>query len=222
MKTVLITGAYSPLGRAITQEFISSGYRVYGTTTNHENHDEGIETLFLDITSEEETERVLSRITELDVLVNNAGIFTLSPPDKLSLDSFESVFDVNMKGLFLATRKLLPLLKQSNGSIVNVSSMNALHPGFGGTAHYDASKGAVSAYTRSLARETGLRVNAIAPGLISRRELIGSELERHWNGHTVKQEMLDVKELSRTVLFLAESTGIYGQTLLQDNGYCLY
>lgn len=222
MKSVLITGAYSPLGRAICTQFLSAGYNVYGTTTNPENHDDEITTLVVDITMEAETEKALSTISELDVLVNNAGIFTSAAPGELTLKDFESVFAVNLRGLFLVTRKLLPLLEKSDGSIVNISSMNSLHPGFGGTAHYDASKGAVSAYTRSLARETGLRVNALAPGLISRKALEGSDLERHWKDHTVCPEMMNTEELARTVLFLAESTGIYGQTLLQDNGYCLY
>lgn len=222
MKSVLITGAYSPLGRAICTKFLSAGYNVYGTTTNPENHDDEITTLVVDITMEAETEKALSTISELDVLVNNAGIFTSAAPGELTLEDFESVFAVNLRGLFLVTRKLLPLLEKSDGSIVNISSMNSLHPGFGGTAHYDASKGAVSAYTRSLARETGLRVNALAPGLISRKALEGSDLERHWKDHTVCPEMMNTEELARTVLFLAESTGIYGQTLLQDNGYCLY
>lgn len=222
MKSVLITGAYSPLGRAICTQFLSAGYNVYGTTTNPENHDDEITTLVVDITMEAETEKALSTISELDVLVNNAGIFTSAAPGELTLEDFESVFAVNLRGLFLVTRKLLPLLEKSDGSIVNISSMNSLHPGFGGTAHYDASKGAVSAYTRSLARETGLRVNALAPGLISRKALEGSDLERHWKDHTVCPEMMNTEELARTVLFLAESTGIYGQTLLQDNGYCLY
>ena len=222
MKSVLITGVYSPLGRAICTQFLSAGYNVYGTTTNPENHDDEITTLVVDITREAETEKALSTISELDVLVNNAGIFTSADPGELTLEDFESVFAVNLRGLFLVTRKLLPLLEKSDGSIVNISSMNSLHPGFGGTAHYDASKGAVSAYTRSLARETGLRVNALAPGLISRKALEGSDLERHWKDHTVCPEMMNTEELARTVLFLAESTGIYGQTLLQDNGYCLY
>ena len=218
MKSVLITGAYSPLGRAICTQFLSAGYNVYGTTTNPENHDDEITTLVVDITKEAETEKALSTISELDVLANNAGFFTSAAPGELTLEDFESVFAVNLRGLFLVTRKLLPLLEKSDGSIVNISSMNSLHPGFGGTDLYDASKGAVSAYTRSLARETGLRVNALAPGLISRKALEGSDLERHWKDHTVCPEMMNTEELARTVLFLAESTGIYGQTLLQDNG----
>ena len=73
--------------------------------------------------------------------------------------------------------------------------MNALHPGFGTTAHYDASKGAVSAYTRSLAAETGLRVNAVAPGLIKRDALVGSELEEYWKSHSVKKAMMEREEI---------------------------
>ena len=99
--------------------------------------------------------------------------------------------------------------------------MNAIHPGFGTTAHYDASKGAVSAYTRSLSQETGLRVNAVAPGLIERKDLIGSDLDNYWKSHSVKKAMMQRDEIAETVFFLATSTGIYGQTILVDNGFTL-
>ena len=157
----------------------------------------------------------------MDVLVNNAGVFTEGKQDSLPLSSFDEVFSLNVKGLFLVTRELLPLLKKSDGSIVNISSMNALHPGFGTTAHYDASKGAVSAYTRSLAAETGLRVNAVAPGLIKRDALIGSGLEAYWKSHSVKKAMMEREEIADTVYFLAQSKGIYGETILVDNGFTL-
>ena len=127
-----------------------------------------------------------------------------------------------MKGLFLVTKALLPLLKASDGAIVNISSMNAIHPGFGTTAHYDASKGAVSAYTRSLASETSLRVNAVAPGLIERQSLLGSELEKHWKAHTGGREMMKTEDIAKLVYFLSEARGIYGQTILIDNGYTLF
>ena len=162
----------------------------------------------------------LSRIEKLDVLVNNAGIFTEGKQDTLKTEDFDKVMDLNVRGLFLVTRALLPALKKCDGSIVNIASMNALHPGFG-TSHYDASKGAVAAYTASLAAETGLRVNALAPGLIDVAGLHGTELEKQWKSHTVKTQMLRPAELADIVLFLAGSTGIYGQTILADNGYCL-
>ena len=84
-----------------------------------------------------------------------------------------------------------------------------------------ASKGAVAAYTASLAAETGLRVNALAPGLIDVEGLHGTELEKQWKNHTVRKQMMSPVELADMVLFLARSTGIYGQTILADNGYCL-
>ena len=220
MKSVLITGAFSPLGHAIAEKFYSANYLVYGTSTS-KREDNIFKTICVDIRDEEDVREKLKEIKELDVLVNNAGIFTINSPEELTLDDYYKVFDVNVKGLMLVTKYLLPLLKKSDGAIVNISSMNYLHPGFGGTSHYDASKGAVSAFTLSLAKESGLRVNALAPGLIKRDDLLDSDLAKHYEGHSVKG-MLNVDELAESVFFLANSSGLYGQTLLQDNGYCLY
>lgn len=219
MKRVLVTAGCSNLGKAIRKVFADEGYEVLYTVTSPDKAD-GTGAICVDLTDEKAVVRALSQIDRLDVLVNNAGIFTEGRQDSLPAQSFDKVMDLNVRGLFLVTRALLPALEASGGSVVNISSMNALHPGFG-TAHYDASKAAVSAYTASLAEETGLRVNAVAPGLISVEALRGSELEKRWKGHTVRKQMMETVELARAVLFLAESTGIYGQTLLVDNGYCL-
>ena len=223
MKSVLITGVYSPLGRAICTQFLSTGYNVYGTTTNPENHDDEITTLVVDITKEAETEKALSTISELDVLVNNAGIFTSATPEELTLESFESVFAVNLRGLFLVTRKLLPLLEKSDGSIVNISSMNSLHPGFGGTAHYDASKGAVSAYTRSLARELAkdkIRVNAVAPG-VTRTDMVAAlpqEMVDRISAGIPLGRMGEPLDIANAYLYLASDLASYvtGVTLRVD------
>ena len=219
MKKVLVTAGRSNLGRAIRKIFSENGYEVLYTVSSQDKAD-GPGAICADLTDGKAVADALSDIEELDVLVNNAGIFTEGPQETLSLESFDKVMDLNVRGLFLVTKALLPALKASDGSIVNISSMNALHPGFG-TAHYDASKGAVSAYTASLAEETGLRVNALAPGLISTEGLKGTDLEKHWKNHTVRRQMMSTEELAKAVFFLAEITGIYGQTLLADNGSCL-
>ena len=215
----LVTAGHSNLGKAICKTFENAGYDVFYTVSSKDKVD-GPNAICADLTDEKAVVSALSTITELDVLVNNAGIFTEGLQENLDTADFDKVMDLNVRGLFLVTRTLLPALKKCNGSIVNIASMNALHPGFG-TAHYDASKGAVSAYTASLAAETGLRVNALAPGLIETAGLHGTELEKHWKDHSVKQEMMSPEELAEIVLFLARSTGIYGQTILADNGYCL-
>lgn len=219
-RKALITGGNSNLGKAIRKAFEEKGYEVYYTVSSKEKVD-GPRAIAADLRDENAVVAALSAFKELDVLVNNAGIFTEGSQDSLSSELFDAVMDLNVKGLFLVTRTLLPALKRASGSIVNISSMNAMHPGFGTTAHYDASKGAVSSYSASLAAETGLRVNAVAPGLIDVQGLRGSDLEKHWNGHTVRNRMMKPEEIAKAVVFLAESNGIYGQTLLVDNGYCL-
>ena len=220
MRRVLVTGGRSNLGEAIRNKFIKEGYEVWYTVSDKSKIDSD-KAIAVDLRNEEKVKNAFSFLDSLDVLVNNAGIFTEGKQDSLPLSSFDEVFSLNLKGLFLVTRELLPLLKKSDGSIVNISSMNALHPGFGTTAHYDASKGAVSAYTRSLAAETGLRVNAVAPGLITRDALIGSGLEAYWKSHSVKKAMMEREEIADTVYFLAQSKGIYGETILVDNGFTL-
>ena len=216
---VLVTAGHSNLGKAICRAFADAGYEVLYTVSSKDKIDSS-DAICADLTDEDSVVSALSEIKELDVLVNNAGVFTEGKQENLSAEDFDKVMDINVRGLFLVTRALLPALKKCNGSIVNIASMNALHPGFG-TSHYDASKGAVAAYTASLAVETGLRVNALAPGLIDVEGLHGTELENNWKNHTVKAQMMRPSELADIVLFLARSTGIYGQTVLADNGYCL-
>ena len=216
---VLVTAGRSNLGKALCRAFEDADYEVLYTVSSKDKIDSP-NAIVADLTDENSVVSALSEIKELDVLVNNAGIFTEGKQENLNTADFDKVMDLNVRGLFLVTRTLLPALKKCNGSIVNIASMNALHPGFG-TSHYDASKGAVAAYTASLAAETGLRVNALAPGLIDVAGLHGTGLEKHWKSHTVKTQMLSPSELADIVLFLARSTGIYGQTILADNGYCL-
>ena len=212
---VLVTGGNSTLGKAICQVFVSHGWEVLKTSRS------GVDSIKLDLEKPFDADSFLKEVGAIDVLVNNAGIFTEGLQKNLPLSDFEHVFAINMEGLFKVTKALLPVLEKRNGSIVNISSINAIHPGFGMTAHYDASKGAVSAYTASLAVETGLRVNAVAPGLLQSQRLEGSELERRWMEHSVKREMVDSQAVADTVFFLATSQGIYGQTIIVDNGYLL-
>lgn len=218
---VLITGGLSNIGRAIAEKFYREGWNVYVTAREKKAFEYG-EVIEMDLLSADSVAEVREGFSSLDVLVNNAGIFTEGLQKELSEESFDEVFNVNVKGLFRVTKAFLPLLESSDGAIVNVSSINALHPGFGGTAHYDASKGAVSSYTKSLAAETGLRVNAVAPGLVRTDRLEGSSLAEFFASHSVRKEMVDPKDIASIVYFLATSKGIYGQTVTVDNGYLLY
>ena len=210
-----VTGGNSTLGRAIVKCFHDNGWECLYSSRD------GKECVKLDYNAPFDSKKLLEDVKEIDCLVNNAGIFTEGKQEELALSEFEKVMDVNLKGLFLTTQTFLPVLKKRNGSIVNIASINAIHPGFGTTAHYDASKGAVKAYTASLAFETGLRVNAVAPGLISSDRLKGSDLESYWCGHSVKESMVAPEDIAKAVFFLATSQGIYGQTIVVDNGFLL-
>lgn len=220
MPSVLVTGGFSNLGLSVCKLFHSEGWEVMATSTSRKELPPFIDRLFtMDLSKRGEIK--FPGVGELDCLVNNAGVFTEEGPDGASEEDWDKVYDLNVKGLYYTIQELLPALKQVDGSVVNISSMNALRPGFGSTAHYDGSKGAVSAMTRSLALETGLRVNALAPGLISRPSLTGSGLESLWKERAVRKEMMDTEDLAKWVHALATGKGMYGQTILVDNGWTL-
>lgn len=163
----------------------------------------------------------------LDILVNNSGIFSVSSQAELSLEEWNRIWGVNMGGLFLCCREAFPLLAPGS-SVINMASINAYHPGFGGTAHYDATKGGVVAYTRSLAEEWapgGITVNAVAPGLVDTPQLRESapELVRRVEARTPLGKLTAPEDVANTVLYLASSLAsrVTGQTIIVDGGYLL-
>src|SRR5581483_5020252 len=107
----------------------------------------------------------------LDILVNNAGIYPIVPLREMTLKRFEEVLHVNLLSVFLATKYAADIMRtQGGGKIINISSIDALHPSLTGLAHYDASKHGVWGFTKSTALELApdnIQVNAIAPGGIA-------------------------------------------------------
>lgn len=173
---------------------------------------------------------VVERFRRVDILVNNSGIFTLGLQTELSETDWEAVFDTNLKGLWLCTKAVATqmIAQGSGGCIVNLASINGVHPGFGGTAHYDASKGGVIAYTRSLAAELAphnIRVNAIGPGLTDSPALReqAPELVAMVEARTPLQRLGQPEEVAKVVLFLVSSLAswVTGQTVFVDGGYLL-
>ncbi len=242
-KTAIITGGAVNIGRAITLKLAEAGANI--ALIYHHSHQEVLalskyfentETDFLmiqaDLSNEQEIISGVKTIAEhfgrVDVLVNNAGIFGLSLQEDLKSEDWDQVFDLNVRGLFLMTREVLKLMKanKTESRIVNVASINGLHPGFGKTAHYDASKGAVISYTRSLAAEVAkynIRVNAVAPGLVDSENLrrFAPELATEVEQRTPLQKIAQHNDIANAVFFLAcdLSSHITGEVLVVDGGY---
>ncbi|MDX1808678.1 MAG: 3-oxoacyl-ACP reductase FabG [Sulfurospirillaceae bacterium] len=175
MKKVLVTGATGDIGTAIVKEYAKYGYFVYihynksfekakALLTEIQN----AELISFDISDKQSIKDALSDL-QVDVLVNCAGITR----DKLFFfmedEDWEDVMKTNLDGLYHVTKQIiLQMIKNKNGSIINVASISGL-VGNEGQTNYSASKGGVIAFTKALCAETaryGIRVNAVAPGII--------------------------------------------------------
>ena len=179
-KIAIVTGGASGLGAGIAQRFIEEGALTVITDINPEGETVakrlGAEFLIQDVSAErswaETIDDVVSRFGRLDVLVNNAGIFSSSPVDETQLEDWQRVMDINLTGVFLGCKHAVRAMKKNTGatrgSIVNLSSVVGLRGQLGGAA-YGASKGGVRLLTKTVALENAalsIRCNSIHPGII--------------------------------------------------------
>jgi NAD(P)-dependent dehydrogenase (short-subunit alcohol dehydrogenase family) len=178
--SVVITGAAGGIGSALTRRFLSDGARVFAADID----EEGLERLAselktpllftgtLDISEEVSCQKFADKVQDqwgiVDVLINNAGYFPVTPFEKISLAEWRKVVGTNLDGPFLVTRSLLPLIKKSSaGRIINTSS-GSIFAGTADQCHYVAAKAGVIGFTRSLSNalgQYGITVNAVTPGL---------------------------------------------------------
>ena len=164
---------------------------------------------------------VLHEAGRIDTWVNNAGILTEVPVLEMSTAVWDETIATNLRSVFLCSRAVLPsMLAQGSGSIINVSSQLGIK-GAANCAHYAAAKGAILAFTRSLAKEVGaqgIRVNAIAPGPL-RSPMTDPFATPEWVAAKLASQVLprfgEVEEVATTAVFLAsDASRLYlGQTL---------
>lgn len=239
-RTAIVTGAAHGIGRGIAEAFAYEGADVaIADVASDEQAVPVLETIrrsgrkalyvHTDVANEQQVrtmvETVQSTFGHIDILVNNAGIFTQALVEKLSVEDWDRVLAVNLRGTFLCTHFVLPsMLNQGWGRIINIASQLGY---IGGTevAHYSASKGGVIAFTKALAREVATRnvlVNAIAPGPIL-TDLLASETEE-WKAAKLAELPIgrfgEVREVVPTAVFLASEDATYyvGQTLGPNGG----
>lgn len=173
---------------------------------------------------------------QVDILVNNAGLFTTisrGPFDELDVEEWRKVLDINVTGPFLMTRALLPMLKQSAaGRVINITSATVFSapPTM---LHYVTSKGALTAMTRSMARELGsfgITVNAIAPGFTMSDGVIANEVEkfagqaqRARSGRAIARDQMPSDIVGAIAFLAADNSGfITGQTIVVDGGTVMH
>jgi NAD(P)-dependent dehydrogenase (short-subunit alcohol dehydrogenase family) len=239
-RVVLITGVAGGIGSATAQVFSEAGWHVVGTDRDTIDGLAGVEhSIRADISDPDAVSRIFDAVEadegRLDALVNNAALQICKPLVETTVEDWDSTMASNVRSVFLTARRAHPLLKQTQGAIVNVSSVHALATS-PNIAAYAASKGALLAMTRAMALEFGpdqIRVNAVLPGAVDtpmlhaglqRGQVEGRRLDQLIRGLGRKHVMGRVgqpEEIGRAILFLADrefSSFMTGQAIVVDGG----
>ncbi len=241
-KIAVVTGASKGIGAGIARGLAAEGAAV---VINYASSKDGADRVVTDIKAKggkaiavqgdvakaadveklfAETQQAFGR---LDILVNNAGVYNLLPLEGVTEEDFHRHFDINVLGLLLATQKAAQLFGDKGGSVINISSaVTELNPP--NSVVYTATKGAVDAVTRVLAKELGprkIRVNSINPGVIETEGthaagVIGSDFEKQLVGLTPLGRIGRPDDITPVAVFLAsdESRWVTGDTLVVSGG----
>jgi len=240
-RTALVTGAGRGIGRATAVRLASDGARV--AINFKGNHAAAAETKALvtaagseamlvqgDVSQEVDADRVVKEALafgggKLDILVNNAGITRDNLLLRMSLEEWDAVVDLNLRGTFLVTKAAMrPMMKARGGRIVNVASIAGVS-GNAGQANYSAAKAGIIGFTKTVAREMASRnitANAVAPGFIPTD--LTSIVPQAVQDALLKQVPLGrfgtVEDVANAIAFLASDEAAYitGQVLVVDGG----
>lgn len=198
----------------------------------------------VDVSNEDNVRQMIGACQQLfggvDILVNNAGIYPPAPVAQMSEDDFEKVMHVNLRSVFLTTKHVAEVMKQQGrgGHIINITSIDALHPSMVGLAHYDASKHGVWGFTKNSALELApykIWVNAIAPGGIQTPGVQAMQAQGAAPGSDPQQmlaafmakipmrRMGQPDEIGKVAVFLASDLASYmtGEQIVVDGGALL-
>ena len=230
MKTVLVTGSSSGLGKSIIEKYASNGYNTIITYLTHENEalkfNEYIKNKYkvksicvkLDISEENDIqnlyELILNEFSKIDVLVNNASICNDTLFEDKTKDNFMKIIEVNLIGTFLMSKTFGKLMyNNKNGSIINISSNNGIDSYYSESLDYDASKAGIINLNHNLANVFSpyVRVNTICPGWIETpmNENMSDEFKNKEINKILLKRFASPEEISNLVYFLSSDEASY-------------
>ena len=241
-KIAVVTGASKGIGAAIARQFAAEGATV---VVNYATSRSDADKVVADIVAaggqavaiganvgvEADVRKLFAAVKELfgrvDLLVNNAGVYSFEPLDAITPANFRAMFDTNVLGTLLATREAVTLMPASGGAIVNIGTVaTALAPP--AAAVYAGSKGAIGVITKSLAKELGprgIRVNAISPGLtltegVHTAGIANSDFERQMVAITPLGRAAQPLDIALPAVFLASDDArfVTGELLFVGGG----
>ena len=232
MSTVLVTGGSRGIGAAAVELFAGRGDRVF--FLYEKNHDAaravsektGAVGICCDVSDGNQVRDAFSQIGQVDILVCNAGIVHYGLMSMMEEAAWDRIFDVNVKGIYHCVNAAMPgFLKEHRGCVITVSSMWG-QVGSSCEAAYSATKGAVIALTKALAKElgpSGIRVNCVAPGVIMTDMCVSVEPE-------ILEEMAQETpvgrngtpmDVAKAMAYLADAEFVTGQVLPVNGGYII-
>ena len=250
-KTALVTGAAQGFGFACARRLAEAGAAVVLADRQADRLEAArgrlaaaglpVAAVEGDISAAPDVERLVGVAVEqfgrLDVLVNNAGVFSNFLLEHLAPEEFQRILDVNVRGAFLCIRAAAAQMRAQGdgGSIVNITSIDAVHPSGSGLSHYGTSKHAIWGLTKTMALELGpdgIRVNAVAPGpsltegaveFVEAGAPAGIDVEAQWGAYAARiplRRLAHPDDVARATLFLASGLGAYvnGAQIVVDGG----
>lgn len=225
---VVIADVNADAANRAASDLAQKGYKSFG--------------IAVDVSKEADVEKMVEETVKkfggIDILVNNAGIFPSMLVTQMSAKDFEKVISVNLEGVFLCTKKVSQqmIAQGRGGKIINITSIDALHPSSAGLAHYDASKHGVWGFTKNVALELAqykIWVNAIAPGGIAtpgvaamQKAPAGIDMQKMLEAFLAKipmHRMGEPDDIAKVALFLASDMSSYmtGSQIVVDGGALL-
>ncbi|MEJ0072475.1 MAG: SDR family NAD(P)-dependent oxidoreductase [Candidatus Saccharibacteria bacterium] len=250
-KSAIVTGGGKGIGYGIAYRLAEAGANVLIADMDEEAAQKAAseltgngwkaESIKTDVSDEAAVARMVDTCKEsfgsLDILVNNAGIYPSQPLAQMTAEDFDRVIHVNLRSVFLTTKHASEVMKQQGGGkIINITSIDALHPSMVGLAHYDASKHGVWGFTKNSALELAehsIWVNAIAPGGIATPGVAagsqGASAEqmaaatKTFMAKIPMRRMGEPDEIGMVALFLASGMSSYmtGEQIVVDGGALL-